>query len=374
MQNFTQLRKEFHQIAELSGKEFQTSQKVREVLEDYNCEIVSPIGSTGVLAIFDSCKEGETVTFRAELDALPIQEINTFEHKSATDGVSHKCGHDGHLTSLLNLAEKLNQNPPTNGRVILLFQSAEENGEGALAMLRDEQFKNYHPDYIFAYHNLPGYPIKEVVYKYDSFTAAVVSIIIKLNGRTAHAAEPEHGENPAKAMAHIMLRSLEQAHNDINHPEFSVVTPVYETLGAQDYGISAGYGEVHLTLRCWTQKALDVLIQEIENIAKEEANKEKLEVSFEYTQAFQSNENNEQAVSILEEVLKEKHYENQKRAYPFKWGEDFGLFTQNFKGAMFGIGSGENCPALHNPDYDFPDELLDYASDLFFDIQKSILG
>ncbi|MGI9527142.1 MAG: amidohydrolase [Weeksellaceae bacterium] len=374
MHTFTQLRKEFHQIAELSGKEYQTSQKVREVLEGYDCKIISSIGNTGVLAIFDSGKKGKTVTFRAELDALPIQEINTFGHQSKTVGVSHKCGHDGHLTTLLNLAHKLNQNPPLSGRVILLFQSAEENGEGALAMLNDEKFTKYHPDYIFAYHNLPGYPLKKVIYKYESFTAAVISIIIKLNGRTAHAAEPEHGENPAKAMAHIMIRSLERAHNDINHPQFSVVTPVYQTLGAQDYGISAGYGEIHLTLRCWTQQGLDVLVQEIEEIAKEEAGKENLEVSMEYTQAFQANENDQEAVSILEEVLNQNDYDYQKRPYPFKWGEDFGLFTQHFKGAMFGIGSGEFCPALHNPDYDFPDELLEHASDLLFDIQKFILG
>lgn len=373
MKKFSEIRREFHQIAELSGKEYKTAKKVVEILENYNCEIVPNIGNTGILAIFDSGKEGKTISFRAELDALPIQEVNDFKYKSETDGVSHKCGHDGHLTCLLALGEKLDKQPPSSGRVILLFQSAEENGEGAYAMFHDEKFKDYHPDFIFAYHNLPGYPLNKIVYKYDSFTPAVTSIIIKLNGKTSHAAEPEHGDNPALAMSNIMQRCLAIAKNDINDKDFSVVTPIYQTLGAKDYGISAGYGELHFTLRCWTQKALNILVENIQQISKEEAQKEFLDVSFDFTQDFQANENHDEAVDILDQVIKKYKFNHQKREYPFKWGEDFGLFTQNFKGAMFGIGSGENCPALHNPDYDFPDELIDNASDIFFAIQKEIL-
>ena len=373
MTNFSLLRREFHQIAELSGHEITTAKKVVDFLKNYNCTVVPNIGNTGVLGIFDSGKHGKTVTFRAELDALPIQEINTFKYKSRNDGVSHKCGHDGHLTSLLALAEKLHINPPKIGRVILLFQSAEENGEGAFAMFHDKKFKEFYPDYIFAYHNLPGYPLKEIIYKYDSFTPAVTSIIIKLKGKTSHAAEPEHGYNPALAMAKIMEKSIAIARNDINDENFSVVTPIYQTLGTTDYGVSAGCGEIHLTLRCWTQNALNQLIEEIKAIAKKEAKKEILKVSFEFTQDFQANENHKEAVDILKKVMLDKEFPHQNRAYPFKWGEDFGLFTQNFKGAMFGIGSGENCPALHNPDYDFPDELIDYASEVFFNLQKEIL-
>lgn len=374
MNKFVQLRKDFHQIAELSGKEFKTAEKVVNILKDYPCEIVPNIGNTGILAIFDSGKPGKTISVRAELDALPIQEINEFDHKSITDGVSHKCGHDGHLTSLLALAEKLKLYPPQSGRVILLFQSAEENGEGAYAMFHDEKFKAYHPDFIYAYHNLPGYPLNEIVYKYDSFTPAVTSIIIKLEGKTSHAAEPEHGFNPALAMSKIMQGCLAIERNDINDENFSVITPIYQTLGAKDYGISAGYGEIHFTLRCWTQNALDKLVTDIKSIANKEAVRAYLKASFSFTQDFQANENHNEAVNMLERVINIHKFAAQKRDYPFKWGEDFGLFTQNFKGAMFGIGSGENCPALHNPDYDFPDEIIDHASDIFFAIQKQILG
>ena len=374
MTDFIALRKEFHQIAELSDKEFQTSKKVVSFLKNYNCEIISNIGNTGVLAIFDSGKPGKTVAFRAELDALPIQEINTFDYVSKNEGISHKCGHDGHLTGLLALAEKLDQNPPKSGKVILLFQSAEENGNGARAMVDDNKFSNYHPDYIFAYHNLPGYPLKKIVYKFDSFTPAVTSLIIKFNGKTAHAAEPENGYNPALTMSKVLQKALELANNDINHSDFSVVTPVYQTLGSKDYGISAGYGELHFTLRCWTQKALDQLVENIKKIALAECESEKIKINFDFTQDFFANENDRYSIELLENVIHRNNYPNEKRKYPFKWGEDFGLFTQKFQGAMFGIGSGENCPALHNPDYDFPDELLDFSSQVFYDIQKEILG
>ena len=374
MKKFIKIRKEFHQIAELSAKEYKTAEKVVSFLKNYNCKIIQEVGITGILCIFDSGKSGKTIGFRAELDALPIQEINDFEHQSKTPGVSHKCGHDGHLTGLLALAEKLHNHPPQSGRVVLMFQSAEETGEGAYAMFHDEKFDNYRPDYIFAYHNLPGYPLKEIVYKYDSFTPAVTSIIIKLKGKTSHAAEPEEGINPALAMSHILQKCLKIERNNIHDEHFSVITPIYQKLGSKDYGISAGEAEIHFTARCWKQSELEQVIKEIKQISKQEAELENLEVSFDQTQDFQANENHKEAVDILKTVIQKEKLSNQIREFPFKWGEDFGLFTQNFKGAMLGIGSGEDCPALHNPDYDFPDELIDFSSTLFFHIQKEILG
>lgn len=374
MKNFVQIRKEFHQIAELSEKEFKTAEKVISILSNYKCEILKNIGLQGVLAIFDSGKPGKTVSFRAELDALPIEEINDFEYRSKNPGVSHKCGHDGHLTGLLALAEKLNSQPPTSGRVVLIFQSAEENGEGAKAMFEHPDFKKYLPDYIFAYHNLPGYPLKEIVYKYDSFTPAVTSLIIQLKGKTSHAAEPENGLNPALALSKIVQKSLAIERNDINDEHFSVITPIYQSLGSKDYGISAGDGEIHFTVRCWKQSDLNQVVQTLKEIAQNEAKSENLEVIFSQTQDFKANENHDEAIQILEKIIQKEAWPNQKRDFPFKWGEDFGLFTQNFKGGMFGIGAGEDCPALHNPDYDFPDELIEISSQLFFEIQKEILG
>lgn len=372
---WTSFRREVHQQAELSGLEVVTAKKVAEQLRLMEVEVHEEIGGTGVLALFRSPKEGPQLMFRTELDALPIQEVNTFAHRSTTEGVSHKCGHDGHLTILMALAARLRQSPPASGTVALLFQPAEETGEGAAAVLADPRFHQLlQPQQVYALHNLPGYPMGHIVIRNGSFTAAVVSRIYRFLGKTAHAAEPEHGFNPARALSQAVEAALEQSRNHPDADQFSVVTPVHMNLGSKDYGISAGAGELHLTLRCWTQQDLDQLVVDLDRAMQQIAHRENLQLQTESLHPFHANENSDEAVQQLREAVSALHLPTAPRAYPFKWGEDFGLFTQRYSGAMFGLGSGENCPALHNPDYDFPDELIDPASALFFTIAKRQLG
>lgn len=375
LQFWTNFRREVHQQAELSGLEVVTAKKVADQLRAMGVEVHEAIGGTGVLALFRSQKEGAQLMFRTELDALPIQEINTFAHRSVTDGVSHKCGHDGHLTILMALAARLRQSPPETGTVALLFQPAEETGEGAAAVLADPRFHQLlQPHQVYALHNLPGYPLGHIVIRNGSFTAAVVSRVYRFLGKTAHAAEPEHGFNPARALSLAVEAALQQSRNQPDAEAFSVVTPVHIHLGSKDYGISAGAGELHLTLRCWTQEALDQLVSHLDQAMTQIAAQENLQLQSESLHPFHANENSEEAVQHLREAVAALALPTATRDYPFKWGEDFGLFTQRYSGAMFGIGSGVDSPALHNPDYDFPDELIDPASALFFAIAKRQLG
>ena len=375
LQFWTNFRREVHQQAELSGLEVITAKKVADQLRAMGVEVHEAIGGTGVLALFRSQKEGAQLMFRTELDALPIQEINTFAHRSVTNGVSHKCGHDGHLTILMALAARLRQSPPETGTVALLFQPAEETGEGAAAVLADPRFHQLlQPHQVYALHNLPGYPLGHIVIRNGSFTAAVVSRVYRFLGKTAHAAEPEHGFNPARALSLAVEAALQQSRNQPDAEAFSVVTPVHINLGSKDYGISAGAGELHLTLRCWTQEALDQLVSHLDQAMTQIAAQENLQLQSESLHPFHANENSEEAVQHLREAVAALALPTATRDYPFKWGEDFGLFTQRYSGAMFGIGSGVDSPALHNPDYDFPDELIDPASALFFAIAKRQLG
>ena len=375
LQFWTNFRREVHQQAELSGLEVVTAKKVADQLSAMGVEVHEGIGGTGVLALFRSQKEGAQLMFRTELDALPIQEINTFAHRSVTDGVSHKCGHDGHLTILMALAARLRQSPPETGTVALLFQPAEETGEGAAAVLADPRFHQLlQADQVYALHNLPGYPLGHIVIRNGSFTAAVVSRVYRFLGKTAHAAEPEHGFNPARALSLAVEAALQQSRNQPDAEAFSVVTPVHINLGSKDYGISAGAGELHLTLRCWTQEALDQLVSHLDQAMTQIAAQENLQLQSESLHPFHANENSEEAVQHLSAAVAALALPTATRDYPFKWGEDFGLFTQRYSGVMFGIGSGVDSPALHNPDYDFPDELIDPASALFFAIAKRQLG
>ncbi|KRP10615.1 MAG: hypothetical protein ABR95_08525 [Sphingobacteriales bacterium BACL12 MAG-120813-bin55] len=373
------LRRFLHQHPEVSGEEHATARQVTAWLQTCNPQqLLTQIGhpdgvQTGVLAVFDSGIAGPTVLFRCELDALPIQEINTFDYTSVTQGVSHKCGHDGHMSILLSLARSFAQQPPAAGKALLLFQPAEEDGRGAASVIRDERFKALHPDFVFAVHNLPGYPRHAVVLKENAFTSAVTSCIIRLHGTTSHAAEPELGKNPAMLIAAILQRMDGLSNNQPEREDFKLITPVHVTMGEKAYGISAGYGEIHLTLRTWTSRHLENLSDDIRIGIEELSAEAGIPCSFEWTHTFQANENNEEAMQYVRQAAAITGSHVMTRDYPFKWGEDFGLFTQLYKGAMFGIGSGEDCPALHNPDYDFPDEIAVPVAHLFRTIFDEIV-
>lgn len=367
------LRKELHKNPELSGKEFKTAKRIITFLENYSPdEIIQDVGTTGILAIYKGEKPGKTVLFRCELDALPIEEINTFEHRSVINGVSHKCGHDGHMAILCGLAIELYQNKPKTGTVILLFQPAEEEGSGAKKVFFDSKFSTIKPDFVFALHNLPDFPKNQIVVKNHTFTCAVSSIIINLNGKTSHAGEPENGINPALAIATIITQFNSKIQADISKENYCLITPIYIKMGKKAYGVSAGAGEIHFTVRSNSNSQMTKSKTTLENIAQAVSKEYLLECSINWTQSFEANENNETAVNYIKNAAQINTIELFEKEYPFSWGEDFGLFTQQFPGAMFGLGSGKNTAALHNPDYDFPDEIIKTGVSIFYQISKQI--
>ncbi|MBI1288342.1 MAG: amidohydrolase [Flavobacteriales bacterium] len=368
------LRKLLHRYPELSGQETETAKRISGFLSSYKpTKLIDGIGGNGVAAVYSYFGSGPTVLIRCELDALPIEEINTFEHRSEDEHVSHKCGHDGHMSILAGLAVHFSKNRPKVGKVVLLFQPAEENGEGAKAVLEDPKFDEIRPDYVFALHNLPGYPMHKIVCCAGSFTASVQSIIIKLHGKTSHAGEPDLGINPALAIAEILQKT-----NKLQVPKeekgFKQVTPIQIEMGEEAYGISAGYGEVKLTIRTWDSETMEELAADCEKLAQKIGKKYKLKVEIDWTQFFSANQNGAEMVEVVREAAKTNGFEFEEKQEPFRWGEDFGLFTEQFKGAMFGIGAGEKTPALHNPDYDFPDEITPTGVKMFSTIVDLILS
>ena len=317
-------------------------------------------------------EKGKTVLLRCELDALPIQEINSFEHQSKLENVSHKCGHDGHMAIICGVAKKIFENPLEKGNVILLFQPSEENGKGSEAVLKDDFFKTTQPDFVFALHNLPGYPKNQIIVKEGTFTCAVNSIIIKLHGKTSHAGEPEKGNNPAVAISEIITVFLKKNQPNILEENYCVITPIYIEMGEKAYGVSAGYGEVHFTFRSNQNKLMQQIENDLEEIAITIAKQQTLTPEISWTENFKANENDKVAVEFIRKAARKENLSIFEKDVPFSFGEDFGLFTQHFDGAIFGLGSGENIPSLHNPDYDFPDELIPTGTQLFHQIIKEV--
>ena len=369
-------RKEvLHKYPEISGEEKQTAESVREFLRRTNpTEIIDHIGGHGVAAVYDSGHEGPVLLFRCELDALPIQETNTFPHRSMYDNMGHKCGHDGHMAVILGLAQWVGREKPARGRVVCLFQPAEEIGEGAHRVLHDPQFERIVPDYVFAMHNVPGYPLGQVIVRPGPFTPAVKSMIVSYTGKTAHAGEPQKGLNPAMAMTEFVQLALELHQNDQQRDDYRVITPVYMTLGEKTYGTAAGYGEVHLTIRAKTNESMNSLGEEVEKRARECGSTHGLMVDVQWLQVFHANENHPKAVNWILAAAEKEGMDIRRQQQPFGWGEDFGLFTERFPGALFGLGSGEDQPALHNPDYDFPDALTPYGVRIFRAVIDEVLN
>ncbi len=365
-----EFRRELHRYPEISGEEEETSERVLNFLQKLEPTEIVEFNKYGLAAIFDSGKKGPSVLLRADLDALPIQETNKFKHRSTVEGVSHKCGHDGHTTVLCGVGEWLSKNKPLKGRVILLFQPAEETGEGAQWMLDDKEFQKIEPDIVFALHNLPRFPMHSIVHRTGTFTAAVISMVIKFRGKTAHAGQPDNGINPATAIAELLLESNNLTHNEPADENFKLVTPIFATLGKQAYGTSAGNGEVHFTIRAWTTERMRTVARKMRDKARELAKRDGMDCKIKWIQEFISNVNGEESVDSILSAAKENNLKTIEVDRPFRWGEDFGRLSSKYKGAMFGLGSGEDTPDLHNPDYDFPDELIETGIRIFSSILK----
>lgn len=374
-QDLIDFRRELHTYPELSGAEKETEQRIINKLKEFHpTKIIGSLGGYGVAAVYDSGKAGKTVLFRADTDALPIQEVNDFPHKSVYDGVSHKCGHDGHTAIMIGLAKKLNQHPIKVGKVILLFQPAEEIGVGAKAVLEDDKFTRLQPDYAFALHNVPGFPKGQIVCRKGNFTPAAISLVIKMQGKQAHAAQQENGINPDRAIAELMYK-IQKLHNpDLTSQDFIKFTTIYTRIGSKDYGISAGDGELHYTFRCWNKEKLEDAKEKLTRLITKVCQENKLGFTIDWIYYFAANINDSYAVECIEQAAKENRFDYLNKRLPFQWGEDYGLFTENIPGAMFGLGSGEDSPALHHNNYDFPDEIISYGVDTFYSIATIING
>lgn len=370
------LRKALHKYPELSNAEEKTAKIISDFIENKldTDKSIKNIGGHGLAFVYEGQKDGPAIAFRCELDALPIAEKNRFDYRSESGNVSHMCGHDGHMTVLAGLAAVLSKHRPGKGKVVLLFQPAEENGEGALRMIQDEQFQQLRPDLIFALHNLPGYPLHKIILKTGVFSCASRGMIVKLTGQTSHAAHPEKGRSPAQAIAEIIHSLNELPQRDEASEDFSLATLTYTRLGEMAFGTTPGKADIMVTLRAYGDEQLQSFSDSIEKIVKTIAINHKLHYEINWQDEFAASVNNEQAVDIIRSAAKSCGLEIYHRTRPFRWSEDFGHFTKEFKGALFGIGAGVNHPELHQDDYDFPDILIETSVDLLYQIVQETLG
>ncbi|GJQ62214.1 MAG: peptidase M20 [Melioribacteraceae bacterium] len=371
---FVKLRHLLHRNAETAGEEKVTNNILNEFISTTSPDLqIDKIGGYGLAAVYNGQNPGKTVLIRADIDALPIEEINDFEYRSQNSGRSHKCGHDGHSTILSYLGEFLGANRPKKGNVVLLFQPAEETGDGAAKVLADKKFSHVKPDLVFGFHNLPGFNKNEIIIKDGVFAAASRGYIARLEGKTSHAAEPENGISPAPALAEIIT----ETYSLVDNTEFSdltLLTIIHARLGEIAFGTSPGYAEYMATLRAFENEDIEKLNKQVSEICKEVTGKYSLSLSEELTEVFPATVNDRTLADSIREVGLSSGYELNEIRSPFKWSEDFGHFTSNYPGCYFGIGAGKDVSQLHNPDYDFPDEIIPGAGLLLINLLKKHSG
>lgn len=357
MTDYKVIRHALHEHPQTAGNErFAHDTIIKHLQTLHPDKVYTNVGGYGVIAAWCKDPQAPTVAFRADIDALPI---------------GHRCGHDGHTTILLRLAELIDTvaDGSTVSNTLLLWQPAEETGTGSQSVLDTGILQQYNIKAFYGLHNLPGYPLGTVVLCPRTFAAASTGIIYHLDGRETHASTPEMGLNPGLAVAEIIKRF--DGFNG-QRGEFRQSTLICVHLGSPAFGTSAGHAEVMFTLRAFTNSEMEHLLADANEAVDEIASRYKLKVSRMLHEPFHATENNGDCVEAIEKAAGEVPLRVRYQMEPNRWSEDFAEYLLEFPGAMFGIGSGENHPELHHPDYDFPDALIEPAAQLFFRIATNM--
>ncbi|MFU8812117.1 MAG: amidohydrolase [Balneolaceae bacterium] len=367
------LRKTLHQQPDLSGQEGATAALVKKELQKTDPDqLLTGVGGQGMVAIYNGKEpqRGCRVMLRCELDGLPITEETGLDYASAKDGTMHACGHDGHMAILLGVARYLKENRPEKGVVLLVFQPAEETGEGAGWMLNDPAFQELEIDRAFALHNLPGYEENTVHLRNGTFACASVGVDVQFKGSSSHAAHPEQGLNPSRIMAETILE-LQKSFDRLTEKEsFERGAITFVQLGERAFGMNPGSGAMGMTIRAETDEELESIYIDVESHLHRAAERFDGEVSFSKAEPFAATINEDEGVEVVEQAAKALSIDCHYKEVPFGWSEDVGMFREKCPVTLFGLGSGKDHPPLHAATYDFNDRLLATGTKLFIEIIK----
>ena len=336
-------------------------------LADLTSEVeCAEVGALCDLTSEVECTEGEcagAVAFRADMDALPMEEGIELSYASERPGVSHKCGHDGHCAALCGLALEL-EGRETDRPVYFIFQKAEEIGGGgelAAELIDEEGIRE-----VYAFHNLSGYPEKAVVYRRGLTQPASEGMKILFFGRQSHASAPEEGINPSEVIAETVLyiRELLEA----EHRGMVLCTVTGMEAGSGDFGISAGEGSLSVTLRALEEEELVELEGYILAFVGERCAEKGIRTEVRISDRFPETRNWDAGVDRVLAAAERIGAARVPMERMWRASEDFGHYLKRCGGAMFYVGNGEAWPALHTAEYDFNDRILETAVDVLVGI------
>lgn len=356
-----QLRHELHAHPELSNQEGWTKAHLMGFLREHtkNLEIVDK--GNWFYAAYRAGADKPGVAFRADFDAVPVEDRCDVPYVSTVPGVGHKCGHDGHSASLAALALEIDQ-CGADKNVFFLFQHAEETGDGAKECV--ELFRDEHVDEIFGFHNRPGIPLGSVQIKEGCFYCASKGMIISYQGTPSHASMPELGKNPAYAISNL-IQLLPSLTDPAQYKGLVLATIIQVDVGERAFGTQASQGQLLLTIRGQYEEEMLRLQNALEERAKQEAEEQGLTLEISYCDVFPSTVSRKESNDKLRRACAELGIPLRELTVPFRSSEDFGHYTKQIPGAFFEIGSGESCAELHTVGMDFPDEIIPVAVKIY---------
>ncbi|PAE37828.1 amidohydrolase [Bacillus sp. 7884-1] len=355
-----QLRHELHKHPELSNEEVWTKQHLINFLKKHTMLEIVDRGQW-FYAIYRAGGDKKNIAYRADFDALPMPEVIDIPHASKNPGVSHKCGHDGHAASLAGFALEVDQNG-ADKNIFFLFQHAEETGDGAIQCATF--IKEHNIEEIFAFHNMSEMAFHSINVIDGTAHCASKGMIIQMEGSPAHASQPENGVNPSFAIAKI-IGAIPELTSPAKNEGLVLCTVVQVNIGERAFCLAASKGELLITIRALYEAELDNLQKNLEDLAREQAEKYGLKMSISFNDEFPETVNHKESSDKIRKVCLEKGYQLVEMKEAFRASEDFGHYTKLTKGAIFYLGNGENYPHIHTYEYDFRDEIIETAVGIF---------
>jgi amidohydrolase len=378
------LRRDLHAHPELCYQEHRTAEVVAQQLTNWGISVERGLGRTGVVGVLKNGTGTRSVALRADMDALPITEQNTFVHASRYPGKMHACGHDGHTAMLLAAAKHLAQTKDFDGTIVLVFQPAEEGGGGARAMIEDGLFERFPVDAIFGMHNWPGLPVGSFAVRPGPCFASSNEFRITLKGKGAHAAMPHLGTDPVVIACHL-IQAFQTILTRNKAPIEAGVISVTMVQAGEATNVIPDTCSLQGTVRTFTLETLDLIENRMRELSQGLCAAFGAEAEFHFKRNYPPTINHLAETEFVRQVLIESVGAKQVQEFvPTMGAEDFSYFLQARPGAYFVIGNGEGehregghglgpC-MLHNPSYDFNDALIPLGASVWVRLAQAWLA
>jgi amidohydrolase len=371
-------RQDIHAHPELAFEEVRTSQLVADKLESWGIKVTRGLGKTGLVGTLEGLQPGGSIGLRADMDALPMHELNDLPYKSQNPGKMHACGHDGHTTILLGAAKYLAENRNFKGTVHFIFQPAEEGYAGAKAMIKDGLFERFDCDEVYGLHNAPHMEFGKVGVAAGPMMAAADTFDIEVQGRGGHGAFPQTSIDPVLIGSHIVtaLQSIISRHAD---PQKSGVISVTRFFGGEAFNVIPDTVLMGGTVRTFDPKVQDMIIERMQAIATGIATAMGGSAEVRYRRGYPVTinhaENAEYAASVAASVVGQDSV--LRDIAPVMGAEDFSYMLNEKPGCYIWLGQGGQVGgegALHHPRYNFNDDALPIGASFFANLVEQRLG